>query len=141
MKVKDVMCRKLKTITPDKTIQQAAKIMNRYRIGSLVVESGIMATGIITERDILKAFANSLPPSTKVSEVMTEYVVTISPDANLEDAAKEMVENNIKRLPVVERNRAVGIVTSTDLVSCGGKLINKLRPLLTRKRKLLEKNR
>ncbi|MBI4896114.1 MAG: CBS domain-containing protein [Candidatus Aenigmarchaeota archaeon] len=133
MKVKKVMNKNIKTITPDETIQNAAKVMNKYHIGSLVIVSGIMLSGIITERDILKAFAAQKPSTTKVSDIMTGYAVTIEPDATTEEAAALMVKNKIKHLPVVKDMRAVGMVAMTDLVSEGGTMIKKLAPLLKRK--------
>ncbi len=129
------MSRRLKTITPDDNIQQAAKSMYFHRIGSLVVVSGIVLSGIITERDILKAFAKRLSPSAKVKDVMSGYVVTVRPDASLEDASRLMVDNCIKRLVVVDESGCVGIVTATDIVSHQKDLMKELKPLLTRKRK------
>ncbi len=134
MNVSDIMSKRLKTVGPDETIQKAAKMMYFHRIGSLVVVSGIVLTGIITERDMLKAFAKAIPPTTKVKDVMSGYVVTVRPDATLEDASKLMIENRIKRLVVTDDSGCIGIVTATDIVSHEKALMKGLKPLLTRKR-------
>ncbi|MBI2579626.1 MAG: CBS domain-containing protein [Candidatus Aenigmarchaeota archaeon] len=141
MKVSDVMSRNLKTTRPEKTIREAAKIMNRYRIGSLVVVSGVSLSGIITERDILKAFASGMAPGTKVEDVMASGVVTVGPDESLQKAAELMSRNGIKRLPVAESGQCVGMVTVTDLILRQKKFLSELRPLLSRKRKTLDREK
>lgn len=138
MKVSDVMSRNLKTIRPEKTIRDAARIMNQYRIGSLVVVSGISLSGIITERDILKAFAEGAEPGTKVEEIMSTGVVTIQPGESVQKAAEIMVENGIKRIPVASNGQCVGMIAATDLILHQKKLLSDLVPLLSRKRKALD---
>jgi len=139
MKVKDAMSAELETITPNSTIKKAAKKMNKYRIGSLIVSTaGFEAVGMITERDILRAFAKGEKPSTKVKDVMTKGLVTIDQNATLEEASDKMVKYGIKRLAATSKGRCVGIVTATDIIIYGARLRNNLMKLMQVPRRLLE---
>ena len=139
MKVKEVMSTELETISPGSTIKSAASKMNKFRIGSLVVTTaGFEIVGIITERDILKAFVKGKKPSTEVREVMTEGVVTIDHNEMLEDAAGKMLKYGIKRLVVTSRGKCIGIVTATDLITYESRLVDKLSNLMNMPRKLMQ---
>jgi CBS domain-containing protein len=118
MKIKDIM-RPVRTIEKEDTVRKAAKAMSDNRIGSLVVVSGKKIIGIVTERDILMKVTAEGKSSDKVrvEEIMTKKVLTISPDAYLDDAVYMMIENKIKKLPVVDAGELIGIVTATDIVS------------------------
>ena len=129
MKVKNVMSTEIETIEPEMSVRKAAEIMIRYRIGGLVVEQDQEIVGVITERDILKAFVKDMKPETFVKDVMTKEVITIEEDATLEDVAKRMLDYDIKRLPVVSKGRCVGIVTATDLITYEERLIDKVSEL------------
>ncbi|NOZ81558.1 MAG: CBS domain-containing protein [Candidatus Micrarchaeota archaeon] len=131
MKVKDVMKTDVKTVSPDIDIKKAAKLMSEHGIGSLVVVENERVVGILTERDILeKVVATGLnPENTRVSEIMTKNVITVSPDKSLEDAAEIMTKNKIKKLPVVWNNQLVGIVTASDLIAFEEKLVETLSSL------------
>ena len=133
MLVKEVMNRNVKTVRPEDTVKDAAKIMNEHRIGSLVVVSGTgEVVGILTERDILTdvVATGKSADEVKVSDIMTPNIVTITPDKTLEEAADIMTENKIKKLPVVYEGRLVGIITATDLIAYEKDLIKKISVLL-----------
>jgi len=132
MLVKEAMTKKVIVINPDTTIKDAAKIMSQYRVGSLVVLEDEKLVGIITELDIIwKVVASELDPKTTlVRDVMSKNVVTINADQTLEDATDVMVENKIKKLPVVEGNKIIGIITATDIISIQPKLIESLAKLM-----------
>ncbi len=117
LSVKDIMNKKVLTIEPDKTIREAAKIMNENDVGSLVVVKGEEVVGIITERDIVRAMAEGLnPDETKVSDVMTSEVFTALPDTSVLKAIEMMRAHRIRHLPVVdEKGKLVGIVSLRDL--------------------------
>ena len=119
MKIREIM-RPVRTIEKGDTVKQAAKIMAENRIGSLVVISGKKIIGIMTERDILIKITAQGKSSDRVSvgEIMTSRVLTIWPDASLDDAVYLMIEHKIKKLPVVdETGELVGIVTATDVIA------------------------
>jgi len=133
MLVKEVMNRNVKTVRPEDTVKDSAKIMNEHHIGSLVVVSGTgEVVGILTERDILRdvVATGKSADEVKVSEIMTPNILTITPDKTLEEAADMMTENKIKKLPVVYEGRLVGIVTATDLIAYEKDLIKKISVLL-----------
>jgi len=133
MLVKESMKKDVKTIRPSDTIKDAAVLMNENRIGSLVVVSGTgTVTGIVTERDILidVVAAGKNAEDIKVEDIMTKELITISPDKSLEDAADVMTKNKIKKLPVMEGGRLVGIITATDLICYEKKLIEKISNIM-----------
>jgi len=133
MLVKEVMNRNVKTVRPEDTVKDAAKIMNEHRIGALVVVSGTgEVVGILTERDILTdvVATGKSADDVKVSEIMTPNIITITPDKTLEEAADVMTENKIKKLPVVHEGRLVGIITASDLIAYEKDLIEKVSVLL-----------
>jgi len=114
------------TISPDATIAEALDIMRSHKVRRLpVVKSGKLV-GIVTEREMLEVSPskattlsvfelNYLLAKTKVSAVMTKDVITISPDALLEEAALLMRDNTVGALPVVENGKLVGIITETNI--------------------------
>ena len=122
LKVGDIMTKKVVVIPIGKGLAEAVKLMKKYEIGSIIVvdsNEGKKAMGIITERDIVyKVIAKDKDPySTKVEEIMSKPLRVVKPDTNLEEAAKAMRENRIKRLPVVnDNNELIGIMSEGDIV-------------------------
>ena len=132
MLVKEVMNPKVVVAKPTATIKEAAKVMSELRIGGLVIMEGEKIVGIMTERDVMKNVVAQAkdPEMTKISDIMTKEVVTIEPDKELEDACSLMVEKDVKRLPVVDSGKLVGIITATDVISIQPKMIESLAKLL-----------
>jgi CBS domain-containing protein len=115
--VRELMSSDPKSVEAGATVQDAAELMAQEDIGDvLVVENGEVK-GIVTDRDIVvRAIANGNDPSdTSVREVATTDVDFLSPDDPVDDAVKKMEEKNIRRLPVVDDGRPVGIVSLGDL--------------------------
>jgi CBS domain-containing protein len=120
--VKDIMTKNVVTITADKTVFEAAELMDFKKIGCLIVAQNEAPMGIVTERDIVRRIvAKKMPYDVRVSEIMTQNLVTVDPDSSLKDAARLMSNNGIRRLPVVKQNKLVGIVVSSDFVRNVGK--------------------
>ena len=113
MKIKDVM-NKVIVIEHDVSVKEAAQIMSNKNIGSLVVLKNNKIVGIITEKDIMK---NISFLSKKISAIMAKNVVTIDCGESIDNAALIMTERKIKRLPVVDNDKLVGIITSTDIIA------------------------
>ncbi len=130
MLVEEVMNKDVKTIKPDSAVKQAAEIMSKNSIGSLVVVSDSELKGIITERDVLKSVADGRPDSTLVKDIMTKDVITVQPTKDIEEAADLMTKHKIKKLPVVAGGVLVGIVTASDLIAFEEKLLKKLASLM-----------
>ncbi len=117
MKVKDIMTKNVKTISPNATMEEAAQEMRKNKIGCLVVVEGEKPIGIITERDLAyKIIAQGKSLETKVKEVMSSDLKTIEKDADIKQAAKLMASHVIRRLPVVEKGKLIGIVTIDDIM-------------------------
>jgi CBS domain-containing protein len=117
MQVADIMHREVVTVRPEETFSGAARLMTKHRVSSLVVVQGDHgAAGIVTERDLVAVVAEGLDPgSVKVAERMTRDPATVAPDSDLREAAKLMAERRIRHLPVVDRARVVGIISSREL--------------------------
>jgi len=118
MKIHEVM-KSVKTMGKDFSARDAAKKMTESRIGSLVIVNGRKPIGIVTERDIMSkvAAANKLPSKVQISEIMTPKLITISPNAPIDDAIYLMIKHKLKKLPVMDEGELVGIVTATDIVA------------------------
>ena len=116
-RVSDIMTEApLDTIEQGLSVQYAANIMRERNRGSLIVLDSNKPVGIITERDIVRRLVADArdPQEVKVKDIMSTPLITIGPEATIEAAAKVMYENKIRRLPVVENDNLVGIVTTTD---------------------------
>jgi CBS domain-containing protein len=132
MLVREVMNRNVVITKPDANLREAAKQMNQHHIGSLVVVDEEKIVGILTERNILIAIAEGKDPEdTQVKDVMREKVVTIEPDKMVEDAVELMTKNRIKKLPVVESGKLVGIITCSDIAVVEPKLIEAIANLVS----------
>jgi predicted transcriptional regulator len=117
MKVKGIMIKSVTTLPRDASVYDAAKTMNDNRIGCLVVVYNGQIVGILTERDILMRLVEECknPKETKVSEIMTEKVVVGKPDMELAEATRLLFRKKVKKLPIVEGNKLVGLITLTDI--------------------------
>ena len=116
MKVKEIM-KKVVTIDRKATIKHAASLMSKKNIGCLVVVECDLIVGIITERDIIKYISHSNYIHASVEDIMTHRVIIIDAGASVNEAADAMFQNKIKKLPVVENSKLVGIVTATDIIA------------------------
>ncbi|HYS72529.1 MAG TPA: CBS domain-containing protein [Thermoplasmata archaeon] len=117
------------TIPAEATAVEAAKIMRDRDIGSLVVLEHGKPTGIVTERDfVTKVAASDLQPSRViVKDIMTSPIVAIHPHEEVAEAAKQMSQRKIRRLPVIEEGKLVGIVTENDILRIWPQLIEVTR--------------
>ncbi|MBX6315990.1 MAG: CBS domain-containing protein [Isosphaeraceae bacterium] len=123
MKIKDIMTPGVECVSPDDTIQEAARKMRDLDVGPMPVCDHDRLAGMITDRDItIRAVAEGRDPSsTKVREVMTEGVVYCFEDEDLEAAARTMQDQQIRRVLVLNRDkRLVGIVSLGDLATESG---------------------
>jgi CBS domain-containing protein len=125
IETKDVMVEKVVTTRTEATVEDAIKLMNKYEIGCLVVVENGKPVGIITERDILKrvlAKSNELK-NLKVMEIMSTPLISAPPKMEIEEAAKLMYQKKIKKLPIIEEKKLVGLVTLTDILRFQPQLI------------------
>lgn len=132
MIVRDVMNKGVMTASPEATVKEAAKIMSQHHVGSLVILKEEKIVGIITERDILIAVADGKDAElTTVEEIMSKNVITVASDKTIEDAVNLMVEHKIKKLPVVDGDKLIGIITASDIAVIEPKLIEGIVSLIS----------
>ena len=117
MKVSQVMTREVQTVRPDQSAQQAASFMLNCDAGAIPVTDGERLIGMITDRDIaVRGVAKGHGPETLVRELMTDDLVIVRIDDDVEDAASKMSDAQVRRLPVIDRDdRLCGIVSLGDL--------------------------
>jgi CBS domain-containing protein len=116
-KLRDVMTAAPRIVDATATVREAAKAMADDDIGDVIVQRDDTLCGIVTDRDItVRAVATGHDAdSTKVGDICTRELVTLSPDDTVDDAISVMRERALRRLPIVDGDRAVGIVSLGDL--------------------------
>ena len=117
LKTSTVMVKKVITVDENASVKEAADIMNQFEIGSVITTRKGKPIGIITERDLLKRIVSEgrNAKKTVVKEIMSSPLIVVSTNTDLEEAARLMFEMKIKKLPVTEQNRLVGLVSLTDI--------------------------
>jgi CBS domain-containing protein len=111
MKAEDVMTTRVVTVTEHQSKQEAARLLSHYRISGLpVVNDDNMVVGVVTEYDVISKEGKT------VGAIMTRGVISVTPDTDLEEVRHILVHEHIKRLPVLEQGRLLGIVSRADLV-------------------------
>lgn len=117
MNIEKLMTRNVVTLQGDATAHEAVQLLNKHKIGCLVIVNGTEIAGIITERDLLERVLEKCrnPKQTRVSEIMTRNVITGTPDMDTLEATRLMFKLKVKKLPITDGNKLVGIVTLTDI--------------------------
>jgi CBS domain-containing protein len=117
MKVSQVMTRDVKTVRPDQTAKEAASFMLSEDAGSMPVSDGDRLIGMITDRDIaVRGVARGHGPDTPVRELMTDEIICVREDDDVEEVATRMSQAQVRRLPVIDSNEKLcGIVSLGDL--------------------------
>lgn len=115
--IREVMTENPSTVEASANLTEAAQLMAKEDIGDVLVVENDELQGIVTDRDIVvKAIAEgNSPDDTSVREVATTDVATVGPDDSIEDAVKVVKEKDVRRIPVVEDGKPVGIVSLGDL--------------------------
>jgi CBS domain-containing protein len=123
MKIRDILAGKDSTgvvsIAPDASVAAAIAMLVRHDIGAVVVASGDAISGILSERDVLRAAAEDAQRlgTASVRDLMTSNVVTASPEADIQEVMHIMTERRFRHLPVVEHGRLCGMVSIGDVVN------------------------
>ena len=118
MKVKECMCSEVWAAKPETTIYDVAKLMETNKIGCVpICDANNTLVGIITDRDIVLrgVGANKNTQTTPVSEIMTTNICTCTPEEDVDDAECKMSQNQVRRIPVLQDDKIVGILTLGDL--------------------------
>ena len=119
--LKDVMSSNPTTCAPQASVVDAAKVMAKEDVGPIPIVEGDRLVGLVTDRDlVVRVLAEGRDPtSTTVGEIASRDLVTVSPDDDLNRALELMAENQVRRLPVVEGDKLVGIVAQRDVALQG----------------------
>jgi len=133
--LRDVMVREVVKGDIDLTVLEAAKLMRRYKVDSIVVLDHGDPVGIVTEGDIISELVSKdIKPSTvKLKAIMTTPLVTASPNDRLSDIAKKMTKGRIRKVPVIEDGKLVGIVADIDILSVSSEMTSILAELVEMK--------
>lgn len=118
MRVKDCMgIKEVVQARPETNLQQIAQLMNQNHVGCIPICQEEQVVGLVTDRDIVtRAIAASLDcNTTKVSDIMNTKIIKTTPDTNVNEALETMKKNQIRRLPVIEDNKIVGILSMGDI--------------------------
>jgi len=108
---------KIQTLAPEDTCFFCSEILSKFGIGALLVMEGEKLLGIVSERDLInKLVSKKLAPETvKVSEIMTRNVLTVTPETTVQEAIEIMTERRFRHLPVLEKDKLVGIISIGDI--------------------------
>jgi CBS domain-containing protein len=115
--INEVMAHDPRMISPDDTVHDAARVMRDEAVGAVLLEQQGRLAGILTDRDIVvrsDAEGND-PDDVKAGDIATRDVEALTPDQSVQDAARFMREHNVRRVPVVQDGRPVGIVSIGDI--------------------------
>ena len=117
--IRDIMEKNVITIEKDNTAQDAAKIIAEKDISFLVVMNNGLPEGVLSESDFVRKIAVEGRKSgdVPISEIMSYKFRSVGPTTTIEDAIQKMLNNNIRRLLILEDNKLVGVITQTDLAS------------------------
>ena len=118
MRVKDCMgIKQVVQATPETNLQQIAELMNQNHVGCIPICQQQEVVGLVTDRDIVtRGIASKLDfNSTKVSDIMNTKIIKTTPDTQVNDALQTMKKNQIRRLPVIQNDKIVGILSMGDI--------------------------
>lgn len=113
IKIRNIMTKEAITISPSSSIAEAANLMVSKSVSSLVVVEKNKPVAVVSENDVVKGIVSK---TTKVRGIMDREFMVVSPTASFSEISKALRENNVKRFPVAENGKLVGIVTETDVV-------------------------
>ena len=115
--VKQIMGKSVVSVDSSITATDAAKMMEDTGVGAIVVLENNLPVGIVTDRDFaIKITAHSYPIDTPVRRIMSSPLISIDPDSDLWVASDLMSTRNVRKLPVIDGDKVVGMITSSDLV-------------------------
>jgi len=124
--VKDIMTKPVIKIDYNKTVQEAAKVMVEHRVGSIIVVKNKNPVGIITETDLNKKIVAPAkdPKKVRVQNIMSSPMVFSNPNDNILNIVEKMKKHRIKRIPVVENGKVIGMVTNTDIARASPEMLD-----------------
>ena len=116
--VKDIMTKSVISVDSSITVNEAAKMMEDVKVGAIIVMENNTPVGIITDRDFaVKIVAHAYQITTPVKQIMSTPLIAINPEETIWMVADLMYTRGIRKLPVIDNDKVIGIITSTDLVN------------------------
>lgn len=116
--LRDIMAKDVRTCSTNDSLEKVAQIMKSENVGAVPIVEGDKVVGIVTDRDlVIRGIAENNLGSATVKQIMSQGLITGTPDMNVEAAAELMSKNEIRRLPIVENEKLVGIVALGDLAA------------------------
>ena len=141
--VRDIMTRTVITASPDMTAAQAGKRMVEHKVGSVIIARGGEPLGIVTESDMVAKviFKNVKPSAIKLEQLMSRPLITTRSGDDVNEAVLKMTQNRIRRLPVIDGGKLVGIVTDADIMQISSELTHILENLVRMNREIVSERR
>ena len=116
--VGDVMTKSVISVDSKITVNEAAKMMEDTKVGSIIVMENNVPVGIVTDRDFaVKIAAHAYQISTPIRQIMSSPIISISPTESIQNASDSMYVNGVRKLPVIDHHDVVGMITATDIVN------------------------
>ena len=116
--VRDIMTKSVIAVDSTATVNEAAKLMEDVKVGAIIVIENNIPAGIITDRDFaVKIVAHAYQITTPVKQIMSTPLIAIGPDESIWMVADLMYTRGIRKLPIIEDDKVIGIITATDLVN------------------------
>ncbi len=130
--LRDVMVREVLTGDKELTVLQAAKLMRQSHVDSIIVLESGEPVGIVTEGDIISAVVSKdiKPSSVRLEKIMTTPLITASPNDRVSIIARKMSKGRIRKIPVLEAGKLVGIVADVDILSISSEMSSILAELV-----------
>ncbi|MGZ4699698.1 MAG: CBS domain-containing protein [Ilumatobacteraceae bacterium] len=117
MRIEEITIRPPVTAPPTTTLADAAHLMARHAVGSLIITEGDQLVGIVTDRDlVVRALARYLPLDTRVDDIMTMNVIALDAGADVRDALSAFSHHAVRRLPIVDHGKVTGMLALDDVI-------------------------
>ena len=118
IRVKDIMTKGVLSVDSSLNVNEAAKMMEDEDVGAIIVMENNTPVGIITDRDFaVQIVAHAYPITTPVKKIMSSPLIGINPEESVWEVAELMYTRKVRKIPVIDEDKVVGIVTATDLVN------------------------
>ena len=118
IRVKNIMSKGVLSVDSEMNVNEAAKMMEDGKIGALIVMENNTPIGIITDRDFaVKIVAHAYPITTPVKKIMSTPLIGVSPEESVWTVADLMYTRQVRKIPVIDEDKVIGIVTATDLIN------------------------
>lgn len=118
IRVKNIMTKEVISVDASVNVNDAAKMMEDAKVGAIIVMENNSPVGIITDRDFaIKIVAHAYPITTPVKRIMSQPLIGVDPEESVWTVADLMYTRGVRKIPVIDEDKVVGIITATDLIN------------------------